>query len=88
MLKQLEEESTIETATVSAHPPHLLVTLVEHIKAILELVLLVLFLQVDKVDQLGNVWHTLSDLTADFLSVGSISMILVNSLINDFLCRS
>ena len=85
MLKQLQQERPIETATVSPHPPHILVASVEHVKAILKLVGLVLFLEILEGQQFTDMWHALVNLTSNLLLVGCICMVSGNPLVDFFL---
>ena len=87
VLEQLQQERSVEAAPVSPHPPHILIACIEHIKAVLELVRLVLLLEVLEGQQVANMGHALVDLSPDLLLVGRVRMIPRNPLVDLLLRR-
>ena len=86
MLEKLQQEGSIEAAAVTSHPPYILIASIEHIKAILELVGFVLFLEVLEGEQVADMGHALVYLSPDLLFVRGIGMISGDPLI-DLLLR-
>ena len=87
VLEQLQQERSIETASVSPHPSHILIASIEHIKAVLELVRLVLFLEILEGQQVADMGHALVDLSPDLLLVRRVRMIPRDPLIDFLLGR-
>ena len=86
VLEKLQQEGSIEAAPVTSHPPYILIASIEHIKAILELVGFVLFLEVLEGEQVADMGHALVYLSPDLLFVRGIGMISGDPLI-DLLLR-
>jgi len=85
VLKELEKEGSVEAATISAHPSHILVLCVEHIEAVLKLVGLVFFFKHAQILKVADVRHAIVDRLSDLRLELRVELVFSDAIINYFL---
>ena len=88
MFEELEKEGAVEAAAIAAHPSNISIPRIQYIKAQLELVRFVLFLEYAEVHHLTNVRHAIIHSLSNLGFVVCISIILLYLLVDSLLLCS